>query len=463
MRVVLADVRSREGFVHKDTVVGGYGARLRPFSGVTRVACALRRRVSDVPSVTLAYLAAILAEAGHEVRFTRGELLEGDVALVLSSLVDHRNETRFADRLRARGTRVGFVGLAASKMPQLFRDHADFLVYGEPEEAVMRLARGQRLEGPCASQELPELDALPHPRWDLLGIRAPRRSFGSWTRPLGGFPLLSSRSCPEFCTYCPHRILTRYRSRSPEGIVEELGALCRFTPRPFVIFRDPLFSQERERCLELCERILARGLDLRFECETRLDRLDDALLERLYAAGLRAIEFGVESLQPEALRKVGRRPIPEEHQRHVIDTCNRLGIRTVGFYVLGLPTDDWDSVAATIHYSISLGSTLAQFKLLTPYPGTPLWKQLEPLVFERDWEKFDGFTPTFHHPNLSPGELQFLLATAYARFYLRPSFFAEYLGLQRRSMRELVERLDDWASRRHSAAELMQMSRVVQC
>ena len=74
----------------------------------------------------------------------------------------------------------------------------------------------------------------------------------------------------------------------------------------------------------------------------------------------------------------------------------------MGFYVLGFNTDTWDSIAATIEYAISLGSTLAQFKLLTPYPGTPLCKQMERQVFEKDWERFDGFTPTFHHPNLSP-------------------------------------------------------------
>ena len=101
------------------------------------------------------------------------------------------------------------------------------------------------------------------------------------------------------------------------------------------------------------------------------------------------------------LKKVGRRPIPEEHQRAVIKTCDRLGIRTVGFYVLGFNTDTWDSIAATIEYSISLGSTLAQFKMLTPYPGTPLWKHMEEQVFEKDWEHFDGFSVTFNHPNLS--------------------------------------------------------------
>ena len=143
MRIVLADLKGRSGFVSKDTVAGGYGSRLRPFSKVTDVYCFLKRRFHDVPSVHMAYLAAIADRAGHDVAYTREEQVDGDVALVLSSLVDHKQETSWADDARKRGVRVGFVGLAASKMPQLFEDHADFLVQGEPEAAVMRLVAGE--------------------------------------------------------------------------------------------------------------------------------------------------------------------------------------------------------------------------------------------------------------------------------------------------------------------------------
>src|SRR5918911_4151223 len=98
MRVVLADLKSDRGFVSKDTVVGGYGSRLDPFTRVTRVISYLKKQFHDVPSVHMAYVAAILSRAGHQVDWTRGELKDADVALVLSSLVDFRNETRWADR-----------------------------------------------------------------------------------------------------------------------------------------------------------------------------------------------------------------------------------------------------------------------------------------------------------------------------------------------------------------------------
>src|ERR1700747_2985489 len=160
MRVVLADLKSDRGFVATDTAVGGYGSRLDPFTRVTSVISYLKKQFHDVPSVHMAYIAAILARAGHEIRWARGEEVDGDVALALSSLVDHKNETAWADRMRARGVKVGFIGITASKMPELFIDHCDFILNGEPEAGVMRLAQGIIPSGVVVSEAINDLDSL---------------------------------------------------------------------------------------------------------------------------------------------------------------------------------------------------------------------------------------------------------------------------------------------------------------
>src|SRR6266508_735614 len=151
MRVVLADLKSSRGFVTKDTVVGGYGSRLEPFTRVTRVIASLKRQFHDLPSVHLAYVAAILSNAGHEVIWTRGGPVTGDITLVLSSLIDYKAETAWADAMRARGVPVGFIGITASKMPHLFHDHCDFIVNGEPEAFARRLALGHVPQGVVVS------------------------------------------------------------------------------------------------------------------------------------------------------------------------------------------------------------------------------------------------------------------------------------------------------------------------
>src|SRR3954463_13458497 len=89
MRVLLVDLPARDGVVSKDTVVGGYGSRLLPFTRVTRFIGAMKRRMHDVPSVQLAYIAGVLSQYGHEVIWSRGDIPPADVAIVLSSLVDY--------------------------------------------------------------------------------------------------------------------------------------------------------------------------------------------------------------------------------------------------------------------------------------------------------------------------------------------------------------------------------------
>jgi radical SAM superfamily enzyme YgiQ (UPF0313 family) len=265
MRVVLADLKGIDGFVNKDRVAGGYGNRLRPFSKTTRVLTFFKARYHDLPSVQMGYVAAILARGGHDVRFTNDAPVDGDVAIVLTSLVDYRRELAFADTMRARGVRVGVVGLAASILPHLFAGHADFIVRGEPEAAISRMASGETLEGVCDSPEIKDLDSLPFPRWDLVRSRS-YPLFRPLVRTAGGFPLLASRGCPEFCTYCSHRILASYRSRSVKNIADEIEQLTDRVARPYVVFRDPLFTEDRERCLALCDEIEARGLRILFEC-----------------------------------------------------------------------------------------------------------------------------------------------------------------------------------------------------
>src|SRR5678815_4129729 len=181
MRIVLADIKGGDGFISKDTVVGGYGSRLKPFSNTTRAVARMKSGLHGLPSVHLAYAAALATRAGHDVVGSSGELVDGDTAIVVSSLVDYRRETAWARAMRARGVRVGFIGLAAQKLPQLFADAADVIVDGEPEHALMRVMNGETLSGMVASPQVEDLDSLPFPYWEpLMGARR------TWRVPFAG-------------------------------------------------------------------------------------------------------------------------------------------------------------------------------------------------------------------------------------------------------------------------------------
>jgi hypothetical protein len=88
---------------------------------------------------------------------------------------------------------------------------------------------------------------------------------------------------------------------------------------------------------------------------------------------------------------------------------------------------------------------------------------MAPTIRETDWEQFDGFTPTFEHPNLSTDDLRFLLGSAYTRFYIRPSFLANYLRITTPGLRTLVNSLDARVERRHTRHEAAAMERTLSC
>ena len=88
---------------------------------------------------------------------------------------------------------------------------------------------------------------------------------------------------------------------------------------------------------------------------------------------------------------------------------------------------------------------------------------MQPLIIERDWQRFDGFTPTFIHPSLTAAELRSLLGSAYTRFYMRPSFLTNYLRINAPAVRSVVGSLDARVERRHARREAALWERGVVC
>ena len=240
---------------------------------------------------------------------TQGELVDGDVALVLSSIVDYRRETRWADAMRARGVRVGFIGLAASKMPELFqrsrRLHLRRRARGG-RDAHARTARSRRAS--CRARRSTTSTALPFPRWDLVSESRPCASHAAGRR---GRSAAASRCSPAAGARSSAPIArtgfwpATARARSID-IVDEIEALCDRYPRPYVIFRDPAVQRRTATAVwRSATRSSAAGSrsDVRVRDAARSARRRAA--RRAARAGLRAMSFGVESMSPATLKKVG--------------------------------------------------------------------------------------------------------------------------------------------------------------
>jgi len=426
MKIVVLSASRHKNCTLKD-VAGGFGTVFT--IGNSRFARLLeiaKRRIASVPSVTAAYLDSILSAAGVEVAIRHNTLEPADVYLIASSITDCQYEIELGKRVRKEfGAKVGYFGTFAAAVPEFYQDAADFIVKSEIEALAQQLAAGKIPSGVVDPGFVPDLNDLPFPDWRQFRLRQYHYSIIT-TRGIT-LPMLSSRGCPYTCGYCPYLVNSRYRVRSPENVVDEIEHLVQRYQVRGISFRDPMFTFHRQRTMEIAERILSKGLDIRFGIETRTDKLDEEQLRHLHRAGLRSLEIGIESANEEILLENLRKAPGKEQQERIIDLCHRLGIRVIANYILGLSNDTVEGVRNTIAYAKKLNTFAIQFTVTTPYPGTLLYDSLKEHVFEEDWEKFNGWTNVYTHPTMSSEELHQLREEAYVSYHLRPRYVWRFL------------------------------------
>lgn len=347
--------------------------------------------------------------------------------------------------------------------------HIDFILDGEPDETAYALMAGQpeaevsglifQRDGEWIHNEkrvfIKELDALPFPKWELFPVhnyKLPRSS----NRPEATFlPMLSSRGCPVGCHYCPYPVGQGllWRLRSPENVVDEIEYLVKEFGVEYILFRDPIFSLNQNRVIQICEQINSRGLKIEWKCETRIDCLREATLEAMAKAGCTGINFGVESAEVEIQANVGRKPITRERFIETIAMCHKLGIKTFGFFIIGLPGDTVDTIMSSIKFAIDMKANVVQFTSASPFIGTKLrdWAIGQGLATENEFSYVNSFTVTMGNENLSKEQVRSM--ARFAQF--TGNYFINRKGILKDDNRpsriyQLGKRLADWAS--HYAA-----------
>jgi len=382
-----------------------------------------------------AYLAAIFARAGHEVKYVEDKIEKADIVFLASSMVDYENEINWIKKIKASGSKIGVIGPFAGQKPELYLRYADFVIVGEPESAAIKIASGEiDPKGIIKEKIIDDLDILPFPKWDIFPVS--KYSYVPALRQKPFLPILSSRSCPYNCNYCPYLVMySKYRMRSANNVLEEIKYLHDNFGIKAMLFRDPIFSLNRPRTERIIQGLINMDLGIRWACETRLDHLDEALLDLMYKAGVRVINVGVESSDYDILKKATRKPIEIEHQEKIIKYCEKIGIRVTAFYIFGLPDDTVESIKNTIKYAKKLNTHAAQFFLSTPFPGTQFYQQTEDKIFDHDWKHFDCYTPVMNHKNLSPEELLKLKEKAFVSYYYRPRYAWYFI---KRVIRDLI-------------------------
>jgi len=406
-----------------------------------------------LPPLGLAYLASFLRQKGHEVaimdlNITKTDLdkfpwrqweivgISGDTSRHLKVMEIARKAKNNGLTVVAGGPHVSFCDEEALRSGSV-----DFVVRGEGEEIFSELVAALELkEDPkkvrgisfleegnlyrTPPKEPPRiLDELPLPARDLLPMKEYNRTKLN-ERPLT--TMVTSRGCPYRCAFCSssHFSGTRWRFRSVENIVEEIkGITDRFGFKAFA-FMDDNFTFSPKRVFRFASEIIRQKIDIYWWCFSRADTIikNEAMVEEMFRAGARMVFLGIESVNQRVLDSYNK-GFTSDMTRKAVEILKRNGIRVWGSFVLGAPDDTKETIRQTVDYACSLDLDIAEFSILTPFPGTKLFREAKEkqYIVSYDWSRYDGAHAVMALPELSPRDVAQETIRAYLKFYGRLS------------------------------------------
>jgi len=267
---------------------------------------------------------------------------------------------------------------------------------------------------------IPNLDDLPIPRHDMLPIE-------KQIMPMikGPFTfIVTSRGCPAGCKYCIKHVTYQnsVRVRSAENIVAELEVLAQLGVHNIHMYAD-LFTVNREHVVSLCRLIIARGLKIRWTCNSRVDYVDEEMLKLMAQAGCWYISWGIESAN-EIILKRARKGYKKEQAFRALRWSKAAGISNWGYFIIGLPGETEESIRETIDYAKELPLDIALFHIAAPYPGTPFFYEVVENNWFRPgtkWEEVDMDQSTvLDYGNITAERLEYWQKRATREWSMRP-------------------------------------------
>lgn len=267
---------------------------------------------------------------------------------------------------------------------------------------------------------IPDLNDLPIPKHELLPIDKQRMPMikGPFTF------IVTSRGCPAGCKYCIKHVTYQntVRVRSAENIVEELEYLGELGVKNIHMYAD-LFTVNREHVLSTCKLIVEKGLKIKWTCNSRVDYVDEELLNWMGKAGCWLISWGIESANELVLKKA-RKGYKKEQAFKALRWAKAAGIKNWAYFIIGLPGETEESIRETIDYSKELPTDIALFHVAAPYPGTPFFYDVVENGWFRPgtkWEEVDMDKSTvLDYGDLTAEQLEYWQKRATREWSLRP-------------------------------------------
>jgi anaerobic magnesium-protoporphyrin IX monomethyl ester cyclase len=399
------------------------------------------------PPMGLLCLGAYLEREGYQVEMRdfcnpgeRPDYSRYDLVGISTDTTRHYKAMRIARHAKEAGCTVVMGGTHPCYIDDeiLARGWVDFIVHGEGEVTLLELVRA--LEGEEKHWEevagisfqrdgtvirtpsrpfIRDLDALPMPARHLIDMDLYRKTkFGE--RAIT--PVVTSRGCPANCNFCSSSSFfgRRWRARSADSVIEELEELHHKYGFRAVAFVDDNFTLSPERVVAISEGIIRKGLDIWWWNFSRAENIvkNEEMLKVMKRAGAKTIYIGVESANPHTLADLGKK-MDLDTVVKAVEVLKRHGFQIFASYILGSPRDRAKDIRETVRFAKRLDTNVAQFSILTPYPGTALYEELKERIWIRHWSFYDSQHLVFKNKHISFIRMEWMLLMANLFYYTR--------------------------------------------
>ena len=274
-----------------------------------------------------------------------------------------------------------------------------------------------------------DLNDLPIPLHELLPYK-------KYLMPMikGPFTfIVSSRGCTAGCIYCIKHVSYQYsvRIREPEKIMDELWVLKNLGINNVHMYAD-LFTVSREQVIGLCKLMIESNITMKWTCNSRVDYVDEEMLDLMSKAGCHLISWGIESGSEEVLKHARKGAYPDKALR-ALTWARKAGIKNWGYFIIGLPTETEETILKTIKFAKSHPLDIALIHVAAPYPGTPFFFEVVENGWFRPgtkWEQVDMDKGTvLDYPGLSAEKLLYWQKRAFREWAFRPGPIFTYIKM----------------------------------
>jgi radical SAM superfamily enzyme YgiQ (UPF0313 family) len=355
--------------------------------------------------VTLPTIAAC-TPPGHDVRIVDDAFEDipysspVDVVAITGSTPFAVRMSQISERFRARGVKVVVGGVYATMCPEAAAAFADAVVVGDAEDtwpAVLADAEAGRLQPLYHSRRLP-LTGRPFPRRELLQSR----------RYILPTSFQFTRGCIHSCDFCSVNIQygNMVRKTPIDAIIDDIEHSRRHRIRPLMFWDDNLIN-DRAYARELFTAL--KPLKIKWVGQSTILIADDPELLKLASeSGCKALFIGIESFEQASLKETKKGFNRVKHYKEKFKRIHEHGISIQAGIIFGFDHDDRGVFERTVEAAIDIKLDVAAFSLLTPYPGTDIFRRMERdgRILTYDLSKYDSDHVVFRPLQMSPEELQ---------------------------------------------------------